>query len=90
MANSAQARKRARKAVVNRNRNMSHRSRFRTYVKRVEAQVASGDYEAATAAYKEAVPVIDSMVNRGLVHRNKAARHKSRLNHKIKLLSVAS
>lgn len=90
LANSPQARKRARQADVHRSRNMSHRARFRTFVKRVEAQVESGDYEAATAAFKDAVPVIDSMVSRKLVHKNKAARHKSRLNHKIKLLAPQS
>lgn len=90
LANSAQARKRARQADVHRHRNMRHRTRYRTYIKRVESQVEAGDYEAATDAYKEAVPVIDSMVNRGLVHRNKAARHKSRLNQKIKLLATSS
>ena len=66
---------------------MSHRAKFRTFVKRVEAQIDSGDYEGATAAFKSAEPVIDSLVNRKLIHKNKAARHKSRLNHKIKLLA---
>lgn len=89
LANSAQARKRARQADAHRQRNMRHRTRFRTFIKRVESEVEAGDYESATDAYKEAVPVIDSMVNRGLVHRNKAARHKSRLNHKIKLLAAS-
>ena len=69
---------------------MSHRAKFRTFVKRVEAQIASGDYDGATAALKDAEPVIDSMVNRNLIHKNKAARHKSRLNHRIKLLAPQS
>lgn len=69
---------------------MSQRAKFRTFVKRVEAQVASGDYEAASAAFKDAEPIIDSMVNRNLIHKNKAARHKSRLNHKIRLLAPQS
>ncbi|MXW53665.1 MAG: 30S ribosomal protein S20 [Gammaproteobacteria bacterium] len=90
MANSAQARKRARQASVHRSRNMSQRAKFRTFVKRVEAQVASGDYEAASAAFKDAEPIIDSMVNRNLIHKNKAARHKSRLNQKIRLLAPQS
>lgn len=90
LANNPQARKRARQANVHRSRNMSHRAKFRTFVKRVEAQVASGDYEAASAAFKAAEPIIDSMVNRNLIHKNKAARHKSRLNRKIKLLAPQS
>lgn len=69
---------------------MGHRAKFRTFVKRVEAQVASGNYDAATAAFKEAEPIIDSMVNKKLIPKNKAARHKSRLNHKIKLLAPQS
>ncbi len=69
---------------------MSQRAKFRTFVKRVEAQVASGDYEAASAAFKDAEPIIDSMVNRNLIHKNKAARHKSRLNQKIRLLAPQS
>ena len=69
---------------------MGHRAKFRTFVKGVEAKVASGDYDAATAAFKDAEPIIDSMVNRKLIHKNKAARHKSRLNHKIKLLAPES
>lgn len=90
MANSPQARKRARQSDVHRRRNMGHRAKFRTFMKRVETQVASGNYDAATAAFKDAVPIIDSMVHRKLIHRNKAARHKSRLNHKIKLLAPES
>lgn len=66
---------------------MGHRARFRTSVKRVEAQVSSGDYDAASAAFKDAEPIIDSMVSRKLIHKNKAARHKSRLNQKIKHLA---
>ena len=86
MANSAQARKRARQAEKHRQLNMSQRSKLRTYIKKVVNAVESGDKEAASAAYKEAVPVIDSMTNRGLIHKNKAARHKSRLNAHIKSL----
>ena len=89
MANSPQARKRARQAETHRQRNMSHRSKYRTYIKQVDSYLAQGDLEAASHAYKEAVPVIDSMVNRGLVHKNKAARLKSRLNTKLKLLTTS-
>ena len=84
MANSAQARKRARQADKRRSRNIAQRSEMRTYIKRVIKQIAAGDKESATAAFAAAVPVIDSAVNKGLIHKNKAARHKSRLNIQIK------
>lgn len=87
MANSAQARKRARQAEVRRTRNASQRSNLRTFVKKVIAAVDAGDAEKAQAAYKTAVPVLDSAVNKGLIHKNKAARSKSRLNAKIRALA---
>ncbi|MEJ2423681.1 MAG: 30S ribosomal protein S20, partial [Candidatus Thiodiazotropha sp.] len=80
MANSAQARKRARQADKHRARNLAQRSELRTYVKKVAKQIAAGSKEGAVEAYKQAVPAIDSAVNKGLIHKNKAARHKSRLN----------
>lgn len=86
MANSAQARKRARQADKRRSRNMAQRSEMRTYIKKVVKQIAAGDKEGAVAAYTAAVPVIDGAVNKGLIHKNKAARHKSRLNVQIKAL----
>jgi small subunit ribosomal protein S20 len=57
---------------------------MRTYIKRVIKQIAAGDKESAAAAFAAAVPVIDSAVSKGLIHKNKAARHKSRLNVQIK------
>lgn len=87
MANSAQARKRARQAENNRQRNAAQRSEMRTHVKKVIKAIGAGDKDAAAAAYRAAVPVIDSMVGRGLVHKNKAARHKSRLNGHIKAMA---
>lgn len=69
---------------------MGHRSRLRTHVKRVEAAISTGDVEVATKNYREAVPLIDSMVGRGLIHKNKAARHKSRLNSQIKALATGA
>jgi small subunit ribosomal protein S20 len=87
LANSAQARKRARQAEDHRQRNASQRSELRTSIKKVVKAIGAGDREAAAAAYREAVPVIDSMVGRGLVHKNKAARHKSRLNGHIKAMA---
>lgn len=87
MANSAQARKRARQAEDHRQRNAAQRSEMRTQIKKVVKAIGAGDKDAAAAAYREAVPVIDSMVGQGLVHKNKAARHKSRLNGHIKAMA---
>jgi len=56
----------------------------RTYIKKVDAAIAGGDQSAASTAYSEAVPVIDSMADKGIIHKNKAARHKSRLNAAVK------
>ena len=86
MANIQSAKKRARQAVKRRAQNMALRSRFRTYVKRVLKAIESGDRKAAEQSYREAVPVIDSMVNKHIVHRNKAARQKSRLSDRIKAM----
>jgi small subunit ribosomal protein S20 len=86
LANSAQARKRARQANNRRSRNMAQRNELRTYIKKVSKQIAAGDKEGASAAYTAAVPVIDSAVNKGLIHKNKAARHKSRLNVQIRAM----
>ncbi len=65
---------------------MGLRSKMRTHIKSVIAAVEKGDKDAAVAAYKAAVPVIDSMINKGIVTKNKAARHKSRLNRMVKAL----
>ena len=86
MANSVSARKRSRQSEKRRLRNASQRSRMRTAVKKVQTAIQSGDKAAAQAAYQEAVPAIDKSVTKGLVHANKAARHKSRLNAKIRAL----
>lgn len=83
MANSAQARKRARQAEKHRQRNASQRSMMRTQVKRVIKEIGAGNKDAAAAAYKAAVPVLDHMARKGLIHKNKAARYKSRLNAQI-------
>lgn len=84
MANSAQARKRARQSEKRRQHNVALRSRMRTFVKKIQVAIEGGDKAAATAAFQEAQPVMDGMVNKGLVHKNKAARSKSRLNAAIK------
>ena len=86
MANSAQARKHAKQAKVARERNMSQRSMTRTSIKKVVNAIESGDKDAAQAAYTAAVPVIERMARKGLLHANKAARHKSRLSKRIQAL----
>ena len=88
MANIKSAQKRARQAEKTRKHNMGLRSRMRTQIKNVIRACEAGDREAAQAAYKEAVPVIDTMVNKGIVNKNKAARHKSRLNKRIKAMTA--
>lgn len=88
MANIKSAQKRARQAEKARLHNMGLRSKMRTLVRNVVKAVEKGDKGAADAAYKDAVPVIDSMVNKGIVKKNKAARHKSRLNKMIKALAA--
>src|SRR6185437_1849841 len=70
----------------NRARNVALRSRMRTAVRDVTSAIAGGNKEAAQATYKEAVPVIDTLVNKQIIHRNKAARHKSRLAARIRAL----
>lgn len=88
MANSPQAKKRARQAEKRRNHNASLRSLVRTNIKKVNAAIGSGNADEAKAAYASAVPVIDRMADKGIIHKNKAARHKSRLNAKVKALSA--
>ena len=87
MANSAQARKRIRQADKHRQRNMALRSAVRTAVKKILNAIDMGNKEAAQDAYKLALPLIDSSVNKGIFHKNKAARHKQRLNAAIIALS---
>jgi small subunit ribosomal protein S20 len=89
LANSAQARKRAKQAEKRRKHNASARSMVRTYIKKVNAAIENKDYDQATAAYQSAVPVIDRMADKGMIHANKAARHKSRLNSAVKALKAS-
>jgi small subunit ribosomal protein S20 len=88
VANTPQARKRARQAEKRRSHNSSLRSLVRTVIKKVNAAIGSGDAEAAKTAYDSAVPVIDRMADKGIIHKNKAARHKSRLNAQVKALAA--
>ncbi|MFP5507054.1 MAG: 30S ribosomal protein S20 [Gammaproteobacteria bacterium] len=89
MANTAQAKKRARQAEKHRAHNASQRSQLRTEIKKTVKVLASGDADAARATYTAAVPVIDAMARKGLIHKNKAARHKSRLNARLKALAAS-
>jgi small subunit ribosomal protein S20 len=88
VANSPQAKKRARQAEKRRTHNASLRSLVRTNIKKVIAAIDTGDADQAKAAYSAAVPVIDRMADKGIIHKNKAARHKSRLNAQVKALSA--
>ncbi|MGL4997062.1 MAG: 30S ribosomal protein S20 [Deefgea sp.] len=89
MANTAQARKRARQSDAARLHNGAQRSEFRTAVKKVLKAIASGDKAAAAAVYQESVSTIDSLADKKIYHKNKAARHKSRLSAAIKAMAAA-
>lgn len=86
MANSPQARKRARQAEKSRQQNASMRSMLRTSIKKVLKALSAGEKGQAEEAYKAAVPMIDRMASKGIIHKNKAARHKSRLNARVRAL----
>jgi small subunit ribosomal protein S20 len=90
LANTAQAKKRARQNEKRRQHNASRRSEMRTYIKRVFKAVADKNLELATTEYRLASSMVDRMAVKGLIHKNKAARHKSRLNLHIKKLATAS
>ena len=75
---------RVRQAERHREHNVALRSRLRTAIKNVIKAVNADDKELAKEAYKKAVPIIDSSVNKHLIHKNKAARHKSRLNNLLR------
>jgi small subunit ribosomal protein S20 len=89
VANIKSAEKRAKQAVQRRAHNMAARSRLRSSLRKVLSAIQAGDKPAATAAYRAAQPVIDTMVNKGIIHRNKAARHKRELNARLKAMSAA-
>ena len=89
MANSPQAKKRAKQAEKRRLRNASQKTEMRTYLKNVLKAVQAGDKVAATEAYRKATAMLDRVANRGLIHKNKADRHKSRLNDRIKAMQAA-
>ncbi len=87
MANSPQARKRARQNSVRRLRNQSQRAAVRTAIKKLDAAIEAGDKETAQSAYITSVSMIDKATIKGLHHKNRAARLKSRLNKRVKLVS---
>lgn len=87
MANSAQARKRARQSVKQRNHNASQRSELRTAIKKVIKAIETGDKAAAQNVFKESVSDIDRIADKKIIHKNKASRHKSRLSAAIKAMA---
>ena len=89
VANIKSAEKRARQTLKRRARNVAGTSRLRTAIKTVVTAVNAGNKEEAAAKLKAATPIIDSAVNKGLIHRNKAARHKRELNARVKELAAS-
>jgi small subunit ribosomal protein S20 len=88
MANTASARKRNRQTIKRTERNTARKSRMRTFMKKVEAAVASGDKAAAVAALRAAQPEMQRASGKGVVHKNTVARKLSRLSARIKALAV--
>ena len=89
MANIKSAKKRAKQTVVRNARNAAQRSMLRTAVKKVLKALDANDAAAAQAAFVVAQPILDRFSSRGLIHKNKAARHKSRITARIKALAAA-
>lgn len=86
MANIASARKRARTAEKSRQHNVAIRSRLRTFIKNVVKAIEAGNKEEAQKLYQASVSVIDTSARKGIIHTNKAARHKQRLNARIRAM----
>ena len=89
MANIKSAKKRAKQTVVRNARNVAQRSQLRTAVKKVIKALDANDAAGAREAFVIAQPLLDRFAARGLIHKNKAARHKSRLTARIKALKAA-
>jgi small subunit ribosomal protein S20 len=87
MANTAQARKRARQSVKRRKHNTALKSELRSAIKKVKKAVAAGDKAGANAALRASTAVVDRIADKRIIHKNKAARHKSRLAAQIKALA---
>jgi small subunit ribosomal protein S20 len=88
LANIKSAKKRAVQSEQNRQHNASMRSMMRTHIKKTVAAIEAGKKEAAVEAFAAMQKVVDRFADKGLIHKNKAARHKSRLNARIKALSA--
>jgi small subunit ribosomal protein S20 len=86
LANTKQAKKRVIQSETRRVQNSAMRSKVRTYIKKVRKAVEAGQTENAVVALREAIPVIDRMAAKGIIHKNNAARNKSRLNARVKAL----
>jgi small subunit ribosomal protein S20 len=89
MANTASARKRIRQTLTRTARNQARKSRMRTFVKKVEAAIASGDKASAADAFKAAQPEMQRASGKGVIHANTVARKLSRLSARIKALAAA-
>ncbi len=87
MANTASAKKATRKIARRTDINRSRRSRMRTFVRKVEEAIAAGNAQAAAAALSEAEPLIVRAAQKGIIHRNTAARKVSRLSHRVSALA---
>jgi len=87
MANSAQARKRARQASAQRDHNMSQRSEYRTAVKKVRKAIEAGDKAAAQQMFQSSMSLMDSIADKNIIHKNKASRQKSRLSAAVKAMA---
>ncbi|MCP5275714.1 MAG: 30S ribosomal protein S20 [Burkholderiales bacterium] len=87
MANSSQARKRARQSIKRREHNIGLRSRLRTAIKHVRKAIEAGDKKEAQAIFNQTVSTVDSIADKGIIHKNKAARQKSRLSAAIKAMA---
>jgi len=87
MANTAQAKKRARQAEKHRQHNAAQRSLMRTHVRNVLKAIEAKDKDAAARAYREAASAIDRIADKGVIHKNAAARKKSRLNQRLRALA---
>ena len=84
MANTAQSKKRARQSEARYGVNKARRSRIRTFLRKVEEAIASGDQTAAAAALKAAQPELARGVSKGIMHKNTVARKMSRLASRVK------
>ena len=90
MANTAQSKKRARQSEARQDVNKARRSRIRTFIRKVEEALASGDQTAAAAALKAAQPEVMRGVTKGILHKNTVARKISRLSHRVNTLGTAA